>query len=113
MSHPCPVLNVKRSGALAFALTMICSGMPVLAEESNASVGRNHAAACAGCHGTNGASVSGIPALAGMPKERLIQSLKDFRTGSRPATIMHRVAMAYNDAQTSLLAGYFAAQKSK
>lgn len=113
MSHPSPVLKVKPHDVLTFALTMCCFGMPALADDSHVTVARNYAAACAGCHGTNGASVSGIPALTGMPKERLIQAFKDFRSGNRPATIMHQVAMSYDDAQISLLAGYFAVQKAK
>lgn len=34
-----------------------------------------------------------------------------FKTGIRPATVMHQISKGYSDAQIELLAAYFAAQK--
>ena len=74
---------------------------------------RNLAATCANCHGTNGRAVqsAGNEELAGVPKDKLMQKLRDFRSGAKPATIMHQISKGYTEAQLELIAAYFAAQK--
>lgn len=74
---------------------------------------RNLAATCANCHGTNGNAVkgSGMDALAGMEKAKILQKLADYKSGDKPASIMHQIAKGYTEAQLDLIAGYFAAQK--
>ena len=41
----------------------------------------------------------------------MLQQLRAFRDGSRPATVMHQIAKGFSDAQLQQVAGYFAAQK--
>lgn len=74
---------------------------------------RNLAATCANCHGTNGKAVagSGMGSLAGENKANMLQKLTDFRNGDRPSTIMQQIAKGYSEAQLTLIADYFAAQK--
>ena len=72
---------------------------------------RSMAAACANCHGTNGAAVAGMVALAGYDRAGLVKNMADFKSGARPATVMHPLAKGYSDQQIEQLAGYFAAQK--
>ena len=74
---------------------------------------RNLAATCANCHGTNGNAVkgSGLDSLAGVPKDKTLQKLADFKSGDKPASIMHQIAKGYSDEQINAIAGYFAAQK--
>ena len=74
---------------------------------------RNLAATCANCHGTDGRSVAGAgnESLAGTDKDTLMQKLRDFRSGTRPATIMHQISRGYTEAQLELIAAYFAARK--
>ena len=83
------------------------------AHAADPNLGRNLAATCANCHGTNGKAVpgSGMDALAGMEKEKLLQKLKDFKSGVKPATIMHQISKGYTDEQMDLIAAYYAAQK--
>lgn len=70
------------------------------------------AATCAGCHGTNGAGQgNALPPLAGQPKDQLFATLKDFKAGKRPATIMTQLTKGYTDEQLEIMAAYFAAQK--
>jgi cytochrome c553 len=38
--------------------------------------------------------------------------MKAFKTGARPATVMHQLAKGYSDAQIDTIAGYFAAIKN-
>lgn len=84
-----------------------------IAHAADPNLGRNLAATCANCHGTNGNAIkgSGIDALAGMPKDKTLQKLADFRSGDKPASIMHQIAKGYSDEQLDLIATYFAAQK--
>lgn len=83
------------------------------AQASDPNLARNLAATCANCHGTNGRAVpgAGMDALAGMEKAKTLQKLADFKSGAKPATIMHQISRGYSDEQLDLIAGYFAAQK--
>ncbi len=85
------------------------AAMPVAAQDVQ---GRNLAASCAICHGTEGRPVGGdmVP-LAGLPREYIARQLQDFRDGKRPGTVMHQLAKGYTDAQINALAAWFAAQK--
>ena len=70
---------------------------------------RNLALACFTCHGTDGRSAGGVPpSLAGQDRNYLLQQMKEFKAGKRPATIMHQQAKGYSDEQIELIAGYFA-----
>jgi cytochrome c553 len=83
---------------------------PAFAQD--AAYARNLAATCFTCHGTEGRSVGGVPpSLAGQDKNYLLQQLKEFKTGKRPATIMHQHAKGYTDEQLDLIVSYFAAVK--
>src|SRR5712691_12513127 len=81
--------------------------LPALAQGADPNLGRNLSAACANCHGTNGMSQQGMPNLAGQQRTYLVQQMQDFKTGKRPATIMHQLAKGYTDEQIEALAAYF------
>ncbi len=70
------------------------------------------AATCANCHGTQGRAISGsaVPGLAGMPAAYMVEQMKAFKSGARPATVMHQLAKGFSDAQIEQMAAYFAAQ---
>jgi len=99
-----PLLAVT---ALALAAT------PALAQNAQALNTRALAATCANCHGTQGVAVSNasVPGLAGMPASTLVEQMKAFKGGTRPATVMHQIAKGFSDAQIDAVAAYFAAQK--
>jgi sulfide dehydrogenase cytochrome subunit len=88
--------------------------------------------ACAGCHGTHGASAGmTMPSLAGQSKEAIVDAMKKFRgvekkdadgkpvlnaegkpvMESRPATIMGRLAKGYTDADIDAIGDFFSKQK--
>lgn len=94
--------------ALLFVAAALAA-TPVVAQDVQ---GRNLAAGCAICHGTEGRPVSGdmVP-LAGLPREYIVRQLQDFRDGKRPGTVMHQLAKGYTDPQINALAAWFAAQK--
>lgn len=101
---------MKLFALLAAACLLATAGTAYAADPN---LGRNLAATCANCHGTNGHAVpgSGMDVLAGMEKARLLQKLADYKNGDKPASIMHQIAKGYSDAQLDMIATYFAAQK--
>lgn len=99
MKHPNIVLGAALLGMAGAALA------------DQATLGRNMAAACASCHGTDGYSIGGTEPLAGISKDEIIRKLQDFKSGAKPATVMHQIAKGYTDRQIEMIATYFAAQK--
>ncbi len=96
--------------AIPAVLAIAFSAAPAVAQDANTA--RSLAATCTTCHGADGISVGGVPpSLAGQNKDFLLQQLNDFKSGKRPATIMHQHARGYTDAQLAAIAGYFAAVK--
>lgn len=76
--------------------------------------GRNLAAACAICHGTEGRPAgkdSVLSPLAGMPRDTIASQMRAFRDGKRQGTVMHQLAKGYTDPQIDAMAAWFAAQK--
>lgn len=68
--------------------------------------------ACAGCHGTNGASAGlSMPSLAGQNRIAMVEAMKGFKSGERPSSVMGRLAKGYSDAEIEAMADFFAAQK--
>ena len=100
--------NVFRAGA-AFAMGV---GLALPAWGQDPVAARGLVSACFTCHGTDGRSAGGIPpSLAGQDRNYLLQQMKDFKAGTRPATIMHQQAKGYTDAQLETMANYFSSLK--
>lgn len=97
--------------AWSLILAASFSGIASAQDASSALHMRTTAAMCANCHGTAGkaADGSGVPSLAGTPRETMIAQMKAFKDGSRPATVMHQLAKGFSDVQIEQIAGYFAA----
>lgn len=96
-----PLFKTMASALLAFA---------ALGAQAQVAQVKVWAAACANCHGTNGKAQPGMEALAGKDKDDMTQKLLDFKSGRKPATIMHQLAKGYSDDQLKAIAAYFAAQ---
>ena len=88
--------------------TLCCTAWGAQAEVNQI---RLWAAACANCHGTMGKAEPGNESLAGKDKDEMLQKLMDFKTGRKPATLMHQLSKGYSDEQLAQLAGYFASLK--
>ena len=101
---------MKRSSRLAL---LILPMLVATAAQAQTTLGRNLAATCANCHGTNGHAKGEMKPLAGMAAEKLIAMVNDFKNGNQPASIMHQIAKGYTDEQIKLVAAYFAAQPTK
>jgi len=97
--------TLVRAGCAAVVLAG-CAAASAWAQDPT--VARGLAATCTACHGTDGRSVGGVPpSLAGRDKGELLQTMKDFKAGKRPATIMQQHAKGYSDEQIELIADYF------
>jgi cytochrome subunit of sulfide dehydrogenase len=100
-------LMVARSLALLVSLAAV-SATAAAADPNQA---RDLAATCASCHGTNGKSVGGMEPLDGEKKQKIIDKINEYKSGAKPATIMHQIAKGYTDQQMELIADYFSQQK--
>ena len=82
----------------------------VLAQEVDPAAARSLAATCASCHGTNGASVTALPSLAGVSRDDIVAKLREYKAGTRQGTLMPQLAKGYTDEQIEVAARWFAAQ---
>ena len=76
---------------------------------------RSLAASCAACHGTNGNSAVGnsagnTPSISNIYKPTFVAQMLAFRSGERPATVMHRHAKGLTLQEIDGLAEYFSKQ---
>lgn len=96
-----------RTLAAAAAVSLFCTS--ALAEDEL--IGRTIGSACFGCHGAGTASGAAIPPIIlGAPAAFIETSLKAFRDGERPSTIMQRIAKGYTDEEIAAVAKYLSAQ---
>lgn len=103
------------------SLILASAGLPisglsaeVLASQdtlSNSAHIRTLAASCAACHGSNGNSIGNMPPLAAIDGNYFITQMLAFKSGERPATVMHHHARGLNIDEINLLAAYFSQQK--
>ncbi len=81
------------------------------ASDADLRAGAALASNCANCHGTLGIAQGAMPSLAGQQKTYIVEQMRAFRDGKRPATIMHQLAKGYTDPQIDQIAEFFARQK--
>ena len=96
---------------LRIAIAIALVGASVAAGAADQWSGRDIAANCANCHGTDGRSRGAMPSLAGRDKADIALYVREFRDGKRPSTVMQQLAKGYTDAQIEAAAAYLAAQK--
>jgi cytochrome c553 len=102
-AHSMEVLMNHRVGLLAAlgAATLLSLPVASSADSMNPAALGNP---CAGCHGTDGQSKGAMPTIAGKSADFIAKSLKEFRDGKKPSTVMQRIAKGYSDAQIDALA---------
>ena len=101
---------IKKILAVSISLTFMALSASVHAE-GDAQAGKQHATACAGCHGDSGNSiVSAFPKLAGQHASYLSKQLHAFKSGARNAPMMAPLAMGLNDKDIADLAKFYSTQ---
>jgi cytochrome c553 len=99
----------KQLTALTYLVCLAVSGMAYA--EGDAQAGKQHAAACNGCHGENGNSiVPSFPKLAGQHSSYLIKQLQAFKNGNRNAPMMAPLAKGLSDKEIADLAKFYSQQ---
>ncbi len=93
--------------AIAIAIGASMSSSPALAQDKPFAL----ALSCAACHGTDGKSPGSIPIIGGRSAKEIKDALVAFKAGTRPSTVMKRLAEGYTDQEIDALAAYFSKRK--
>jgi sulfide dehydrogenase cytochrome subunit len=100
---------VVNSRWAALGIVLACA-IPGYAQDDDSV--RGMAATCANCHSAQAHRPGAIPPISARDRDTLLQQLKDFKTGARPATVMQQLARGFTDTQLEQLAAYFAQANS-
>jgi cytochrome c553 len=97
---------------LRFLVTAVMIAIaPLSVQAGDAAAGKAKAAACAGCHGSNGKAYNpDYPNLAGQNAPYLEKALNAYKSGQRTggqASIMQGMAASLSDTDISNLAAHF------
>ena len=68
------------------------------------------ASSCTGCHAPSKVADSAIPRIAGRKAAETVAAMREFKGGTRPSTVMGRIAKGFDDQQIDAIAAWFAAQ---
>lgn len=99
------------TGGLLFAAA-VGAAEPAAAPAQAMASGRTLAGTCAACHGTDGVSVGpATPTLAGINSEYFVEVMQGFKSGTRHATVMNRIAKGYTDDEIKAMATFFEGKK--
>jgi sulfide dehydrogenase cytochrome subunit len=101
------VVSGRRAAAAVVAAACLAAGSALAAGPAPAG-----ATACSGCHGASPAASVGPP-IAGRPAAELSAAMEEFRTGSRPATVMQRIARGFTPEESRAIAEWWAATKAE
>jgi sulfide dehydrogenase cytochrome subunit len=69
------------------------------------------AAGCSGCHPTSTRVISPVPRLAGLDRAAIVKAMQEFRSGTRAATVMDRIAKGFTDDEIQAIAAWYATQR--
>ena len=103
--------RIRRLVAGGGILLMGFGVQAVSAADVSPATAANMARNCFGCHGPDGRSPGAIPGLNGKSADYIVKALAEFRSGTRPSTVMGRHAKGYSDAEAQALAKYISSLK--
>jgi sulfide dehydrogenase cytochrome subunit len=69
------------------------------------------AAACSGCHPAKAGVDTAAPRLVGRDPATIVAAMAQFQSGSRPSTVMGRIAKGFTDEEIKAIAAWYGAQK--
>ena len=71
------------------------------------------ASSCSGCHAVSSTVDTPVPRLFGRKADELSVVMREFKAGTRPSTVMGRLAKGFSDEEIATLAAWFAGQSGK
>ena len=92
------------SGILAAALMLWPAALPAAEAPPGAE-------ACSGCHAVSAAAETPVPKIHGRNADEMVAAMAAFRTGSKPSTVMDRIAKGFSEEETRAIATWLAAQR--
>jgi cytochrome subunit of sulfide dehydrogenase len=99
------------SAKRAIAATLLASAFAAYPLAPAIAAAPPGASACTGCQSASAGAVSPVPRLAGLDAAYTVRALQEFRAGSRPATVMDRIAKGFDDAEIRAIADWYARQR--
>ena len=99
-------MKTKKLSALLIAVGLLASAHALAGDLDQAMVSNT----CAGCHGTDGASMGQAPTIGGMNEMYLMQTMQNYKDGLRYGTIMERIARGYDKSQIMDMSKHYANQ---
>ncbi len=100
-------MSVKRAAA-GILLASMFAAYPLTSAIAAAPAG---AASCSGCHPASPGVASPLRGLAGLDAAYIVKAMQEFRAGSRPATVMDRIAKGFDDEEIRAIANWYAHQR--
>ncbi len=92
--------------AMAVAALVCIPGVVIAASEPPPG-----AASCSGCHATNAAAETPVPKIHGRQADDIVAAMAELRAGTKPSTLMGRIAKGFTDGETRAIAAWLAQQK--
>ncbi len=101
-------MPAKKSLAMLLSSILMLGSTQLMAAPSASMLANT----CAGCHGTDGASMGpAIPNIAGVSTEYFNTVMKEYQEDDRASTIMGRIARGYTTEEVALMAKHYASLK--
>lgn len=101
------IVHVSRAlPAMAALAALLAAAPPASAQNANPQL---LTLSCSGCHGPGGHSPGAIPSIYGRTAASIAETLRGFRDGNRPATVMGRISKGYSDSEIDAVAREIAA----
>jgi cytochrome c553 len=93
------------------SLLPVLASALVLAGSARAADAPPGASSCTGCHATRKVADSVIPQITGRSAADIANTMRQYRSGAWPSSVMGRIAKGFDDSQIDAIAAWFAAQK--
>lgn len=103
------MVRAGRDGTSRMTVAAFAAGMATVLASPAAAAGPSPAGAssCSGCH----AAGSPVGPLAGLPADRTMAAMIEFRSGARASTVMGRIAKGFSDDETRAIAEWLSGQE--
>ena len=96
---------MRRALAAAIGLASIAAAVVASAEPPAGAAG------CSGCHPASPRVTSPVPRIAGVDRAAIVRAMQDFRSGTRTATVMDRIARGFTDTEIQAIAAWYATRR--